>query len=258
MTETFERSAGARVPRSRRLHRADLNPTSPSEQARLDDVSTRGPESAADDARDRPADAVIGALPSFDLARLAYAAAKAHTAAAQAGEAFRLVVDVSPDGRFEALEAAPVSQLGPDATPAAGAGPDRLAGAIARARARGERRAAEILDGPEMLNSDTMADRLGVSRETVNRMRRRGELLGLEGARRGVRYPDWQLLPPGQLPLPRMPEFFRALGDPWSVYRFLLQVHPELGGRRALDAVRGGDDAAVLELARTVGGGTLS
>lgn len=182
-------------------------------------------------------------------------ARQAHAAAIETGQTVRLVVDVTPAGRIRRVQGAP-ERPEPSAVDTTGGG--RLGEALKHALQRGERRAAEILDGPEMLNSDTMAERLGVSRETVNRMRQRGELLGLEGARRGVRYPDWQLVEPGQLPLPQMAALFRVLGDPWSVYRFLMQTHPELAGRRALDALLQGDAEPAVGLAGDLGAGLMS
>ncbi len=177
--------------------------------------------------------------------------------AAEAGETMRLLLDVSPTGELQPAGLIPLSTVKVADRPTSDS-TDRLNGALARALQRGERRAAEILDGPEMLSSDAVAARLGVSRETVNRMRQRGELLGLERARRGVRYPDWQLSVPDQLPFPAMPDLFRVLGEPWSVYRFLLQQHPELGGRRAFDVLLAGDTAGVIALAESITGGVFS
>ena len=180
-------------------------------------------------------------------------ARQAHAAAVETGQTVRL--DVTPAGKIRRVQG---TSGRPEPDTADTTGGERLRESLKHALQRGERRAAEILDGPEMLNSDTMAERLGVSRETVNRMRQRGELLGLEGARRGVRYPEWQLVQPGQLPLPRMAALFRVLGDPWSVYRFLMQTHPELGGCRALDALLQGDAESAVGLAGDLGAGLIS
>jgi len=63
---------------------------------------------------------------------------------------------------------------------------------------------------------------------------------GLEFAKRGVRYPGWQVLPDRQL-LPALPRLFAVLGDdPWRLFRFLQQRDGELGGERALEALRQG------------------
>src|SRR6202007_2381785 len=95
--------------------------------------------------------------------------------------------------------------------------------AFAAARARGRIRAAEILERDDMLSADDMADRLGVSRVTVNARRQRHELLGLDGAKRGYRFPAWQVDEDGKT-LAALPELFVALGpSPWGVYRFLTE-----------------------------------
>lgn len=107
--------------------------------------------------------------------------------------------------------------------------------ALKRAYARGAAAASDILSGPDMLNSDSMAKMLGLSREAVLQKRRRGELLGLEGAKRGVRFPSWQIGEGGR-PAAILPDLLKALGEPWAVFRFLQQRHPELGGRTGIEA----------------------
>jgi hypothetical protein len=125
--------------------------------------------------------------------------------------------------------------------------------ALKRAYARGAVVAAEILAGSDMLSSDAIAERLGISREAVNQKRRRGELLGLEGAKRGVRFPVWQLRKDG-LPLPALRDLQTALGAPWAVFRFLRQRHPELGMKTGLQAISHPRQAAeALRLAHNIG-----
>jgi hypothetical protein len=129
----------------------------------------------------------------------------------------------------------------------------RLAAAMGRAAARGDVLIGTLFDDPEMLNSDRMARRLGITRETVNTMRHDGRLLGLEGARRGVRYPAWQVDSDGHM-LKIMPVLIQELGDAWAVYRFLLQRHPELDGVTGLDLARDPlREAEAVRLARSQG-----
>lgn len=123
--------------------------------------------------------------------------------------------------------------------------------ALAAARARGQRRVAEIVAGPEMLNAEAMADRLDVSRMTVNTWREEGKLLGLSGTKRGYRFPDWQLDQNGR-PFEVLPDLHRLLGEPWAVYRFLVQPHGELDGATGLATLKKGKDAAVLSAAESV------
>ncbi|WP_053000807.1 hypothetical protein [Sphingomonas sanxanigenens] len=130
--------------------------------------------------------------------------------------------------------------------------------AFAAARARGRVKAAEILGGGEMLSADAMADRLGISRVTVNARRQRHELLGLDGAKRGFRFPAWQVNDDGK-PLEVLPQLFALLGpSPWTVYRFLTQHHDALDGATARDALQRGRTADVLDAAESVARGDFA
>ena len=131
-------------------------------------------------------------------------------------------------------------------------------GALERARERGRHRVAEILERPEMLNAETLGARLGLSRVAVNDRRQKYEVLGLEGAKRGVRYPEWQIGEDGK-PFDALPALFERLGEsPWAVYRFLVQHHSELEGRTAIEALRQGDAPTVLDAAEGVARGTFA
>ncbi|WP_375268721.1 antitoxin Xre/MbcA/ParS toxin-binding domain-containing protein, partial [Phenylobacterium sp.] len=90
---------------------------------------------------------------------------------------------------------------------------------------------------------------IGATRETVRQKLKRREVLGLQGAKRGVRYPAWQVTRDGGL-LPGLPALFELLGDsPWAVFRFLTQPVPGLGGEAPKDRLRAGKVAEVLDLA---------
>ncbi len=126
------------------------------------------------------------------------------------------------------------------------------------ARVRGEAVKDQLLADPEMLSTTQMAERLGMSEEGIRLKRKRHEVLGLEIARRGIRYPSWQLLENRQL-LRDLPRLFSILGDsPWALYRFLLQRHPELGGARAVDALKRGRLNGVLAAAENTASGAFS
>jgi hypothetical protein len=158
------------------------------------------------------------------------------------GTEVRLTFVVDPQGHAEALE---IEEAAPDAL-------DR---ALTAARERGAARAAQILAGPEMLSADDFARLIGVSREAVRLKRRRHEVLGLEGAKRGVRYPKWQVSADGAL-LPELPKLFNLLGgQDWTVYRFLRQHHPEISGSTALEALQAGRVADVLAAAENASRG---
>jgi hypothetical protein len=151
---------------------------------------------------------------------------------------------VTPDGQLEAM-----------VEEAAG---DPLDAALAAAKARGQAKIADILKGEDMLSARGFAPLLGASHETVNTRRKKGEILGLEGATRGVRYPRWQMTDEG-LPLPGLSDLFATLGEqPWTVYRFLRTAHAELGGETALDALKAGQLEAVMGVARNQAAGAFA
>jgi len=167
------------------------------------------------------------------------------------GRAFRLMVDVEPKGALKIREIASASESAiVDAAPeVAHVDLDR---ALAAARERGRRRVAEILSDPDMLSADNLARLLGTTRATINTKRQNRQLLGLEGATRGFRFPSWQIGEDGK-PFAALPMLFDRLGDsPWAVYRFLVQSHPELDDQTGRDALRKGRTADVIEAAESV------
>ena len=159
------------------------------------------------------------------------------------GRVTTMTLQVSPDGKTELIKAA--------------AKGDALDAALAAAKARGQQKIADILKGEDMLTTRDFGPLIGASHETVNVKRKTGEILGLEGATRGVKYPRWQVTDAG-LPLPGLAALFAALGkQPWTVYRFLRAAHAELGGCTALDALKAGQVEAVLGAARNQGAGVF-
>jgi hypothetical protein len=109
-----------------------------------------------------------------------------------------------------------------------------------------------------MLTTAAMAELLGMSEEGVRLKRNRHEILGLVSAKRGIRYPAWQVLE-GRRLLPALPRLFAVLGDdPWRLFRFLQQHHSELGGARALDSLRDGLVEGVLAAAENTATGAFA
>jgi hypothetical protein len=161
--------------------------------------------------------------------------------AARAGRAVDYTVRVTPEGDAEFV-----------------AKPDTLDSALSAAKKRGQAKVAEILKGGDMLTASDFGSLIGASHETVNVKRRRGEVLGLQAATRAVRYPEWQLTDTGQL-LPGLSGLFEALGrQPWAVYRFLRTTHAELNGRTALEALKAGEETAVLDVAHNQANGVFT
>lgn len=158
-------------------------------------------------------------------------------------------VDIDPKG---GTIVTPVEETAPAAAPKTTAKDRELQAALAAARERGRLRAADILSGDEMLSADAFAKMLGTTRVTVNTKRQSGQLLGLDGAKRGFRFPVWQLDADGK-PYAGLAELQERLGGPWAVYRFLVQHHGELGGLTGRQALERGKIKAVLEAAESVG-----
>jgi len=223
-------------------------------------AATRGPGSHARRTAGPERIAVPDGLSAEQARRILAAVARSVSSVAGTGQT--LTLDVKPSARqggksgFLIVRSFPTDAVTPDpqaATDAAELSPAAARAALKRAYERGEVAAADLLAGPDMLSSDAMAERLGISREAVHQKRRRGELLGIEGAKRGVRFPAWQLDTHG-LPLPTLRDLHDALGAPWAVFRFLQQRHPEIGMRTGLAVVsdpRRAPDAVAL--ARSVG-----
>jgi hypothetical protein len=174
--------------------------------------------------------------------------ADAAAKAKRTGKAYILAYRVTPDGEAEPLAEAPAGRPAEDG----------LGAALVRAKARGAAKAAEILKGADMLTARDFGPLIGASHETVNAKRKRHEVLGLEGATRGVRYPRWQVTEAG-LPLPGLARLFDLLGgQPWTVYRFLRARHAELGGRTGLDALKAGQADLVAAVAGNQAAGVFS
>lgn len=127
-----------------------------------------------------------------------------------------------------------------------------LEAALDAARERGRIRAAEILAQDDMLTGQELGKRLGMSRMAVNTKRQNGQLLGLAGAKRGFRYPFWQLNAEGK-PYAELETLHKKLGGPWEVYRFLVQRHPELEGLTGRQAFERKKAKAALKVADSVG-----
>jgi hypothetical protein len=175
---------------------------------------------------------------------------KAHELSRRTGKLVGLMVGISPDGveKITLIE----QPSGPAVSVPLAAGNSELDSALAAARRRGASRVAEILAGRDMLSADEFAERLGTTRATITAWRHKHQVLGLEGATRGFRFPEWQVGEDGK-PFRVLPEIFDRLGgDAWAVYRFLVQRHPELGGIAGKDALRRGLGDQVVEAAESV------
>ncbi len=176
----------------------------------------------------------------------------------EAGKPVSFRVDVDPSGGATVtpveeatadVTAHPVEEMG-EISPG-------LQRAMEAARERGRLRAAEVLSGDDMLSADALAKLLGTTRMTVNTKRQNGQLLGLDGAKRGFRFPKWQLGAEGK-PYPELQRLQEQLGGPWALYRFLVQPQGELDGLTGRKALERGRGQEALEAAESVARGDFS
>jgi hypothetical protein len=131
--------------------------------------------------------------------------------------------------------------------------------ALERAQARATVAKVDLLKRPDMLTGAQLAERLGLTRATVDKRRTEGKLLALDfGTKRGFRYPAWQ----GDLvqdadARATFERVLRSLGEEgvWPRYRFLTQAAPALGGVSPTVALRAGRREEVLRAAEIWGAG---
>ncbi len=174
------------------------------------------------------------------------------------GAAVDLLVKVRPDGRLAVMQ---LERWGPPGVRAfktsALPQPEKQKDSLAAARDRGRIQAAKVLAGIDMLNADDFAELLGITRATVNTKRQAGQLLGLEGVKRGFRFPKWQLNQEGK-PYTELPHLIDQLGGPWAAYRFLVQRHAGLGGHTGREALELGMGSDVISAAEGIARGDFA
>lgn len=173
------------------------------------------------------------------------------TRSRQVGRPVSLRVSVDPSGGATVVSVDEVEAPDVPAVEEPGEPSLELRDALAAARDRGRLLAAEILAGPDMVSAEALATLLGVTRVTVNSKRQAGQLLGLDGAKRGFRFPVWQLDGEGR-PYPEIAGLHERLGEPWAVYRFLVQPQGALGGLTGRQALERGRGAAALRAAEGI------
>jgi hypothetical protein len=125
--------------------------------------------------------------------------------------------------------------------------------ALERAHARATLAKVDLLKRADMLTGAQLAERLGLTRATVDKRRTEGKLLALDfGTKRGFRYPSWQ----GDLvqdadARATFEQVLRSLEEEgvWSRYRFFTQPAPALGGVSPTEALRAGRGEEVLRAA---------
>lgn len=111
-----------------------------------------------------------------------------------------------------------------------------------------------VATGPGLLSGEDFAARIGLSRQRLNDWRRAGRILGIEAAKRGFRYPEWQIGRDGRI-LPDIPAILAALIHPFAAYRFLTTPLDALGGATPAEALHDGEGERVVGLAEAAGRG---
>jgi len=223
------------------------------EAGAMPNVKARTRERAVSRAMSHQLGAALAAtFPEDDGAKIMLLLRSYGDAAARSREAGHIVsfrVEVDPTGHATILPAE-------DETPGKVVkepGPE-LRRALEAARERGRLRAAEILGGEDMLSAEDFARLLGTTRVTVNAKRRNGQILGLDGAKRGFRFPVWQLDREGK-PYAELAALRDRLGNLWALYRFLVQPHGALDGLTGREALEQGRSTAVLDAAEGIAEG---
>lgn len=127
-----------------------------------------------------------------------------------------------------------------------------LEAALQAARDRERMRVADIMNGPDMLTMEQFANLLGTDVVTLEGKRRTHQVLGIDDAEHGVRFPFWQVGPDGEpfSALPALSERFD--GSAWAVYSFLVQHRRDLNGLTPLEALHRGRNDNVLAVADQV------
>lgn len=121
-----------------------------------------------------------------------------------------------------------------------------VAEAVSRAQARSRETAASILEQSDMLTGENIAQRMGMSRQAVHKAAIANKLLALEGAKRGLRYPEWQLDDTG-VRCKGLQEVLDLVGNGWEAWRFLAASGDGVSNRERL---RSGDVEGLLARAR--------
>lgn len=128
---------------------------------------------------------------------------------------------------------------------AIGAG-DELDRAILAADKRGQAIAKAHVDSDEFFTTAEVATRIGISRQAVAKRRDSGTILALKAGPKALKYPEWQILPTGQVAPGIEDVLARVDGDAWTAYRFLTEVAPDGTDRPLYQLLREGDIDTVL------------
>jgi hypothetical protein len=125
---------------------------------------------------------------------------------------------------------------------------------MAEAIARGAVAKQELLtDAGGAWSSSQVAQHLGISRQAVDKRRKKQQLLALRAGNGDYLYPGCQFTDDGVVPrLDRFLRAFPASGE-WTRLNVLLAPAEEIGGISPLDALRNGDSESAATVAAMFG-----
>lgn len=105
----------------------------------------------------------------------------------------------------------------------------------------------------EPLNSQEVADMLGMTRQAVDKRRNHNKLLGLSLGKRGYRYPAWQF-DNGDI-LSGWESVLAALTEisPWGKLQFMLSGDIRLEGKTPIECLQAGEIEKVVAAAKAYG-----
>jgi len=110
----------------------------------------------------------------------------------------------------------------------------------------------EVFESPHNLLVAAYAKMAGKSRRWISYEIKAGNLLALNVGNRGQRVPDWHLDPNKHALIQAVMKLNRD-ADPWRIYHALLQLHPMLGRRSAIEAVTANNlDKAIMVVSTAV------
>ena len=125
---------------------------------------------------------------------------------------------------------------------------------LATARLRGVEQQRDLLEqSGGVLGVHKVAEFLGLSRQAVDKRRRRGQLIALTRGKRGYVYPVWQF--EGEKTLRNLEQVLDALRehDPWMQLSFFVNPNDRLEGRSPIEMLRSGHVERVLAAASSYG-----
>ena len=123
---------------------------------------------------------------------------------------------------------------------------DDLDRALLAAEERGNAAVAALAETEEMLSTAEVAERVEITRQAVAKRRSSGKLMALKAGPKALRYPDWQILPTGQVVDGIQDVLQRFDGDAWAAYRALKEIAPDGTDRPLYELLREGDLETVL------------